>query len=42
VVLAPAATADAAQSHVLARDGLDPGQFEDLMAHGFVAIDLDR
>jgi hypothetical protein len=42
VVLTPTTCADATQSHVLAHDRLDLGQLEDLMAHGFIAIDLDR
>jgi hypothetical protein len=42
VVPAPASTADATQSHVFAHDRLDLGQLEDLMAHGFIAIDLNR
>jgi len=40
VVLLSAATAHPAQAHVLGHDGLNLGQLEDLVAHGFIAIRL--
>lgn len=41
MVFAPTAAADTAQSHVLAHDGLNLGQLQDLVAHRFIAIDFD-
>lgn len=41
VVFAAATATDATQAQVLTHNGFDIGQLEDLVAHGFVAIDFD-